>query len=67
MMSSPAEPPSETSGLRVSVQPTKPASPIRLLFEQLPTACMFSAHKICTTFCGPFPYGISHFKILVMS
>ena len=27
---------------------------------------MFSAHKISTTFCAPFPNRISHFKILAM-
>ena len=52
-----------TSGLRVSVQP---ASPIRLLCEELPNVYVFSAHKMFTTFCAPFPNRISHFKILAM-
>ena len=59
-------PPSVTSGLRVSVQPAKPASHIRLLYEGLPKVYVFSAYKIYTTFCAPFPYRISHFKILAM-
>ena len=55
-----------TSGLRVSVQPAKPASPIRLLCEELSNVYVFSAHKMFTTFCAPFPNRISHFKILAM-
>ena len=47
---SPKEPPSVTSGLRVSVQPAKPASPIRLLCEQLSKVDVFSTHKTFTTF-----------------
>ena len=35
------EPPSVTSGLRVYVQPAKPASPMRLLCEELPKVCVF--------------------------
>ena len=35
---------SVTSGLRM-IQPAKPASPIRLLYEQLPKVHVFSAHK----------------------
>ena len=60
---SPEEPPSVTSGSRVSVQQ---ASPIRLLYERLPKVYVFSAHKMFTTFCAPFPIRISHFKILAM-
>ena len=63
---SPEEPPSVTAGLRVSVQPAKPTSPIRLLCEQLPRVYECSAHKIFTTFCGTFPKRLSHFKILAM-
>ena len=51
---SPEEPPSVTSGLRVSVQPAKPASPIRFLCQQLPKVYVFSADKIFTTFCAFF-------------
>ena len=61
-----AETPLVTSGLRVSVQPAKPALPIRFLYEELPNVCVFSAHKIFTTFCFLFPNRISHFKILIM-
>ena len=64
MTASPAETPSVTSALRVSVQPAKPALPIRFLYEELPNVYDFSAHKMFTTFCAPFPNGISHFKIL---
>ena len=64
MTASPAETPSVTSGLRVSVRPAKPASPIRLLFEELPKVYAFSAHKMFTTFCVPFPNRISRFKSL---
>ena len=67
MMASPAETPSVTSGLRVSVQSAKLASPIRFLYEELPNVYVFSAHKMFTTFCAPFPSRISHFKILAMS
>ena len=66
MTASPEEPPSVTSRLRVSVQPAKPALPIRFLCEQLPKVYAFSAHKMLTTFCAPFPNRISHFKILAM-
>ena len=66
MTASPAETPSVTSELRVSVQPAKPASPIRFLYEELPNVCVFSAHKMFTTFCAPFSNRISHFKILSM-
>ena len=51
---SPAESISVTSELRMSVQPAKPALPIKLLREQLPKADVFSAHKIFTTFCASF-------------
>ena len=61
-----AEFPSVTSGLRVSVQPTKPASPIRLLCEQVPNVYVLSAHKMFMIFCAPFPNRIFHFKILAM-
>ena len=63
---SPEEPPSVTSGSRVSVHPAKPAFPIRLLCEELPNVYAFSAHKTFTTFCVPFPVKISRFKILAM-
>ena len=55
-----------TSGLRKSVQPAKPALPIRFLYEQLSNIFVFSAHKMFTTFCAPFPNRISDFKILAM-
>ena len=55
-----------SSGLRVSVQLAKLASPIRLLYEELPKVYVFAAHKIFTILCGPFPNRISHFKILAM-
>ena len=55
-----------TSGLRVSVQPAKPASPIRFLYEQLPNVYVLYAYKMFMTFCAPFRNGISHFKILAM-
>ena len=66
MTASPEETPSVTSGLRVSVQPAKPASPIRFLCDQLPNVYVFSAHKMFMTFCAPFPNRISRFKILAM-
>ena len=44
--------PSVTSGLRMSVQS---ASPIRLLYEELPKLYAFSARRIFTTFCASFP------------
>ena len=62
----PAWPAEPKLGLRVSVQPAKPASPIRLLCKEIPKVYEFSAHKIFTTFCAPFPNRISHFKILAM-
>ena len=39
-----------TSGLGVSVQPAKPALPIRFLYEELPNVYVFSANKLFTTF-----------------
>ena len=66
MTASPEEPPSVTSGLRVSVLSAKPASPILFLYEELPKVYVFSAHKMFTTFCAPFLSRISHFKILAM-
>ena len=39
---------------------------ITLLCEELSKVFAFSAHKIFTTFCAPFPNRISHFKILAM-
>ena len=63
---SPEEPPSVTSGLRVSVQPAKPASPISFLCKQLPNVYVFSAHKIFKTFCAPFFNRITRLKILAM-
>ena len=65
-MALPEEPPSVTSGLRVPVHPAKPALPIRFLYEELPNVYVFSSHKMFTTFCGPFPNRIFHFKILAM-
>ena len=65
-MPSPAETPSVTSGLRMSVQPAKLASPSRLLCEELPKVCVFSVRKVFTTWYAPFPNGISHFEILAM-
>ena len=50
----------------MTIQPAKPASPIRLLCEQLPNVYVFSADKIFTTLCAPFSDRISHFKILDM-
>ena len=66
MTASPEEPPLVTSGLRVSVQPAKPASPIRFLYEELPNVYVFSAHKMFNTFYAPFPNRISNFKIQAM-
>ena len=66
MTASPAETLSVTSGLRVSVQPVKPASPIKFLYEELPNVYVFSAPKMFTTFCVPFPNRTSHFKIVAM-
>ena len=66
MTASPAETPSVSSGLKVSFQPAKPALPISFLYEELPNVYVFSAHKMFTTFCAPFPNRISHFKILAM-
>ena len=66
MTVSPAETPSVTSGLRVSVQPAKPALPIRFLYEELPKVYVFFAHKMFATFCAPFSFKISHIKILAM-
>ena len=66
MTASPAETTSVTSELRVSVQPAKPALPIRFLYEELPNVYVFSAHKMFTTFCAPFPNRISHFRIMAM-
>ena len=66
MTASPAETPLVTLGLRVLVQPAKPDSSVRLLDNQLPNVYVFSALKIFTTFCAPFPNRTSHFKILAM-
>ena len=66
MKASPAETPSITSELRVSVQPAKPALPIRFLYEDLTNVYVFSGHKIFSTFCVSFPNRISNFKILAM-
>ena len=66
MTVSPEEPPSVTSELSVLVQLAKPASPISSLYKQLPNVYVFSAHKIFTSFCAPFPNRISYFKILAM-
>ena len=66
MTASSEETPSVTSGLRASVQPTKPALPIRFLYVELPNVYVFFPHKMFTTFCAPFPNKISHFKILAM-
>ena len=68
MTASPAESSSVTSGLIMSVQLAKPASPIKFLYEQLPNVYVFSAHKsiMFSTFCVSFSDRISHFKILTM-
>ena len=50
----------------MSVQPAKPVLFIRLLYEELPNVYVFSAHKMLTTLCAPFPNRTSHFKILAM-
>ena len=54
MSASPAGPPSVTSGLKMSIQPAKPASPIEHLTEQQRKCYVFSAHNIFTTWCVPF-------------
>ena len=64
-----AESLSVTSELRVSVQPAKPASPIRLLCKELPKAYVFSVHtvKLSQLFVLLFdPHRTSHFKVLAM-
>ena len=66
MTASPVETQSVMSGLRVSVQPAKPALPIRFLYEELPKVYAFSAEKMFMTFCAPFPNRISHFKMVAM-
>ena len=66
MTASPAETPSVTSRLRVSVQPAKLGLPIWFLYEELPNIYVFSAHKMFKTFYAPFPNRISHFKILAL-
>ena len=66
MTASPAETPSVMSGLRVSVQPAKPALPIKYLYEELPNVFVFSAYKMFTIFCASFPNRMFHFKILAM-
>ena len=63
---SPAESPSVTLELRVSIQPAKPDSPVRLLCEELPSVYVFFAHMMFTIFYAPFPNRISHFKILAL-
>ena len=63
---SPKEPLSVMSELRVSVQSAKSASPIWLLCEELPKVYVFSARKMFTTFCAPFPNRIFYFKVLAM-
>ena len=65
-MASPGRTSLVTSGLRITVQPAKSASLIKLLYEELPKVYAFSAQKIFTTFCIPFRDRISHFKILAM-
>ena len=47
---SPSGPPSVTSVLRMSVRPIKPASPFRLLCEQLPKVYVFSAIRFSLHF-----------------
>ena len=66
MTASPEGTPSVTSASKVSVQPAKPAPPIRLLCEELPKIHVFSAHWIFTTFCASFPNRVFHFKIVAM-
>ena len=61
---SPTEPPSVTSGLRMAFQPTNPALPIRLFCKELPNVYVFSEDRIFTTFCAPFSNRISCFKIV---
>ena len=63
---SPAETPSVTLGLKVSIRSAKPALAIRFLYGDLPNVYMFSAHKMFTSFRAPFPNRISSFKILAM-
>ena len=60
MAASPAETPVSNVGIE-SV-----GSPIRFLYEELPNVYIFSAHKVFTTLCAPFPNGIFCFKILAM-
>ena len=60
---SPKEPPSVTSELRVSVQPAKPTSPIKLSGKELPKLNVFSAHTIFTIYCASFSSRLSYFKI----
>ena len=59
-------PPSITLGLRVSVQPAKPVSPIGLLCEQLPKVYEFSSDKSFTTLCASFLNRMSDFKVLAI-
>ena len=59
--------PSVTSGSRTSVQPAKPALPIRFLCEELPNVYVFSAHKMFTTFCAPFANRTSHLGLCFRS
>ena len=63
---SPAESSVSNVGMRVWVQPAKPDLSVRLLCDQLPKVYVFSAHKIFTIFCAPFPNKIFRFKILAM-
>ena len=67
MTASPAETSSVTWGLRVSIQPAKPALPIRFVYEELTNVYVFSAHKDVYDFLCPFPNRISHFKIVARS
>ena len=60
------EPSSVMLGLRVLVQPAKPASLIKPLYKELEKVYLFSSRMILTTFCAPFPNRISHLKILAM-
>ena len=59
--------PSVASGLRVSVQPTKPTSSIWHLCERYRKVIVFSVPKIFTTLCAPFPNRMSSLKVLAMS
>ena len=64
MSASPGRAPSVMSGLRMSVQPVKPISPIERMSER--KFDVFSAHKIFMTWRAPFSCTISDFKFLAI-